>query len=179
MRPGASLKRTVHVESPDCCSAAGRGPDYCGRVVCPREVVDPEHGARVKYRDDRSGFGISRDLTRALGKIARTTRERQIGQFVGSAGCSRDDVLEMKAIATEGLWRLAVLATFLRPLLDPRPRAARRRHQLAARSATAPPRIWRRCAATRRAFSSERAETSLTKRRSSFNSAGDSSPSLW
>jgi len=79
---------------------------------------------RMKQIHDVAGARVRGIRSGTLGEVAGATGKGKVRGVVGAAAATRDNVLNVEAVATDALWRTAVLAPAVRALLDS---SARRR----------------------------------------------------
>ena len=124
-QPGSS----IHVQH-----SGGDTPDHRPsnnhRAIKP-EVLFPRLGARVEQTDNRAGVQVNAGQITPLIGVASVTGEREVGEVVGAAVFSRNDVFNVEG----GEWQLVlvqptVLAASSRPF--PNLPASHRVHQVVA-----------------------------------------------
>lgn len=95
-QPCCDPQRAVESKRLDSHTAhSGPAEDGPARSV-PREVVGPSVGSRMEKSHRLSGVLIDGSDHRALERVAGSTRERQIGRFMGATCDERYDVLDLE-----------------------------------------------------------------------------------
>lgn len=107
-RPGLLQEGGVHIQRHD-----GRPPDGCPTnhalpVLAPTEVLLPTVRARVKQWHQPAGARISGFPSIAFCDVAVGAGEAQVVGCRLAAGSPWDDMIQMKRLSDEDLWRAAV-----------------------------------------------------------------------